>query len=157
MSKFIKFIYSFAAVGITAVVAAFFSAQAMKSFYPSLIMPPFSPPNFIFAPVWSVLYTLMITSYYIILNSSETMKVQSANLLFLGQLFLQMMWAYLFFGMGFFAPAIVVIILMIWTVYKMIEQFKTINKTAGNLQYPYLIWLIYAAYLNIGIAYLNAN
>ena len=83
------------------------------------------------------------------------MKVQSANLLFLGQLFLQMLWSYLFFGMGFYAPAFVVMVLMIWTVYKMIEQFKIINKTAGNLQYPYLLWLLFATYLNIGIAYLN--
>lgn len=155
MNKFLRFLYSFATVSVTAVVAAFFSAQAMMTFYPSLNMPPFSPPDYVFAPVWSVLYTLMIISYYIVLNSADTMKVQSANLLFLGQLFLQMLWSYLFFGMGFYAPAFVVMVLMIWTVYKMIEQFKIINKTAGNLQYPYLLWLLFATYLNIGIAYLN--
>ena len=157
MNKFLRFIYSFAAVGVTAFVAAFFSNQAMQTFYPSLNMPIFSPPDYVFAPVWSVLYTLMIISYYIILNSTDTIKLQNANLLFLGQLFLQMLWSYLFFGVGFYSSAIIVIILMIWTVYKMIEQFKAINKTAGNIQYPYLLWLMYATYLNIGIAYLNAS
>lgn len=157
MNKFLKFTYSFLAVGITALVAAFFSSQAMQSFYPDLNMPMFSPPDYVFAPVWSVLYSLLIISYYMVLNSADRMKTQNATLLFLGQLFLQMLWSYMFFGLGLFAPAIVVIILMIWTVYKMIEQFKIINETAGNLQYPYLIWLIYAAYLNIGIAYLNIN
>ena len=157
MNKVLRFTYSFAAVGITAFVAAFFSAKAMQSFYPSLNMPPFSPPDMVFAPVWSILYTLMIISYYMVLNSSDTMRVQSASLLFLGQLFLQMLWSYMFFGIGFYSPAMVVMALMIWTVYKMIERFKTINETAGNLQYPYLLWLIYAAYLNAGIAYLNVN
>ena len=155
MNNFLRFLYSFATVSVTAVVAAFFSARAMQTFYPSLDMPMFSPPDWVFAPVWSVLYTLMIISYYAVLSSADTMKIQSANLLFLGQLFLQMLWSYLFFGMGFFASAFVVMVLMIWTVYNMIEQFKTINKTAGNLQYPYLLWLLFAAYLNIGIAYLN--
>ena len=157
MNKILKFTYSFSAVGITAFVSAFFSAKAMQTFYPDLNMPMFSAPNAVFAPVWSVLYTLMIVSYYMILNSVDVIKVQSANLLFFGQLFLQMLWSYLFFGMAFYTSAMVVIVLMIWTVYKMIEQFKSIDKTAGNLQYPYLIWLIYAAYLNAGIAYLNVN
>ena len=157
MNKVLRFTYSFAAVGVTAFVAALFSNQAMQTFYPSLNMPPFSPPDMVFAPVWSILYTLMIVSYYMVLNSSDTMRVQSASLLFLGQLFLQMLWSYMFFGIGFYSSAMVVMALMIWTVYKMIERFKTINETAGNLQYPYLLWLIYAAYLNLGIAYLNVN
>ncbi|MBQ7303852.1 MAG: tryptophan-rich sensory protein [Alphaproteobacteria bacterium] len=157
MNKFLRFTYSFLAVGVTALVAAFFSNQAMQTFYPSLNMPPFSPPDYVFAPVWSVLYTLMIVSYYIILNSADSIKLQNANLLFLGQLFLQMLWSYMFFKTASFAPALIVIVLMIWTVYKMIEKFKTINKSAGNMLYPYLLWLIYAAYLNAAIAYLNAN
>ena len=157
MNKFLKFTYSFLAVSVTAVVAAFFSNQAMQTFYPNLNMPMFSPPDEVFAPVWSVLYSLMIISYYMVLNSADKTITQNATLLFLGQLFLQMIWSYMFFGIGLFTPAIIVIFLMIWTVYKMIEQFKSINKIAGNLQYPYLIWLIYAAYLNMGIAYLNTN
>ena len=157
MNKILRFAYSFLSVGITAVVAAFFSSRAMQTFYPSLNMPPFSPPDYVFAPVWSILYTLMIVSYYMVLNSSDTMKIQSASLLFLGQLFLQMLWSYMFFGIGFYGSALVVMALMIWTVYKMIERFKTINETAGNLQYPYLLWLLFAAYLNIGIAYLNVS
>ncbi len=157
MNKFLRFTYSFLIVGVTALVAAFFSAQAMQTFYPSLDMPMFSPPDYVFAPVWSILYTLMIISYYIILNSADSIKLQNANLLFLGQLFLQMLWSYMFFKTSSFAPALIVIVLMIWTVYKMIEKFKTIDKSAGNILYPYLLWLIYAAYLNAGIAYLNAN
>ena len=124
MNKVLKFTYSFATVGVTAFVAAIFSSRAMQTFYPSLNMPLFSPPDYVFAPVWSILYTLMIISYYMVLNSADTMRVQSANLLFLGQLFLQMLWSYLFFGMGFYGSAMVVISLMIWTVYKMIERFK---------------------------------
>lgn len=157
MNKFLKFTYSFLAVSVTALVAAFFSSQAMQSFYPDLNMPMFSPPDEVFAPVWSVLYSLLIISYYMVLNSADKTITQNATLLFLGQLFLQMIWSYMFFGIGLFTPAIIVIFLMIWTVYKMIEQFKSINKIAGNLQYPYLVWLIYAAYLNMGIAYLNTN
>ena len=155
MNKIKNFAYSLALVGITATVASFFSMQAMRTFYHSLNMPMFSPPDAVFSPVWAVLYSLMIFSYFIVLNSSDKILGQSASLLFLGQLFLQMIWSYLFFGMGFFSSAVVVMFLMVWTVYKMIEQFKNINKTAGILQYPYLFWLIFATYLNIGIAYMN--
>ena len=155
MNKIKNFAYSLALVGITATVASFFSMQAMRTFYHSLNMPMFSPPDVVFSPVWAVLYSLMIFSYFIVLNSSDKILGQSASLLFLGQLFLQMIWSYLFFGMGFFSSAVVVMFLMVWTVYKMIEQFKNINKTAGILQYPYLFWLIFATYLNIGIVYMN--
>lgn len=157
MHKILKFIYSFSATTITAIVASYFSAKAMQTFYPSLTMPPFCPPNFVFAPVWSVLYAFLIISYYIVLNSDDKPKVQNATLLFLGQLFLQMLWSYLFFGIGLYYSALIVMLLMIWTVYKMIETFKSINKFAGNLQYPYLLWLLFATYLNTGIAYLNTN
>ena len=138
MNKIKNFAYRLALVGITATVASFFSMQAMRTFYHSLNMPMFSPPDAVFSPVWAVLYSLMIFSYFIVLNSSDKILGQSASLLFLGQLFLQMIWSYLFFGMGFFSSAVVVMFLMVWTVYKMIEQFKNINKTAGILQYPYL-------------------
>ena len=157
MNKILQFVSSFVAVGVTAFVASRFSAHAMQTFYPGLNLPFLTPPNYVFAPVWSVLYALMIVSYYIILTSADTMKTQNATLLFFGQLFLQMLWSYLFFGMELYLFAFVVIILMIWTVYKMIEQFKIINQTAANMQYPYLFWLIFAAYMNIGIAYLNVN
>lgn len=157
MNNFIKFLYSFLAVVVTALIASYFVDVGMQLFYPQLQLPPMTPPDNIFPIVWSLLYVLMIFSYYMILKSNETMRVQSASLLFLGQLFLQMVWAFMFFYSAYFLYGLIVILLLLWTVWVMIRKFKIINPAAAYLQYPYFVWLLYATYLNIGVVYLNGN
>lgn len=157
MNKAIRFLYSFAAVAVTALICAYFTNSGKPLFYGNLTLPPMTPPDYIFPAVWTVLYTLMVVSYYLILNSSEIFRVQNASLLFLGQLFLQMVWCYLFFYSAYFLYALIVRALIIWTVWAMIGKFKNINETAANLQYPYLLWLLFAFYLNAGVVYLNGN
>jgi len=157
MNKVISFLYSFAAAAVTALITGYFVAAGTETFYPQLSMPPLTPPSYVFGPIWSVLYTLMAVSYYLILTSRDDFDISTASVLYLGQLFLQMLWGFLFFYAGRFLYALIVIILLILTVWAMIRQFKIINPTAGRLQYPYLIWLFFAAYLNAGVVYLNGN
>lgn len=157
MNKALRFLYSFCAVGITAVACSYFTQSGIALFYGSLELPMLTPPNAVFPTVWSALYALMVISFYIVLGNDNVFQVQRAALLFLGQLFLQALWCYLFFYLGYFLFGLIVIGLLLWTVWSMIKQFMAINRAAGLLQYPYFIWLLFAAYLNVGVVYLNGN
>lgn len=155
MENLIKFLYSFFAVAITAAICAYFVGFGLKVFYHSLVLPPLMPPDKMFPLAWSVLYALMVISFYLVLRQGDDTAVQKASMLFLGQLFLQMVWTYLFFYSAYFLFALIVMLLLLITVISMINRFKDINKMAGNLQYPYLLWLLFALYMNAGIVKLN--
>ena len=157
MDNLIKFLYSFFAVAITAAVSSYFVGFGMETFYHQLDLPPLTPPDAVFPVAWSVLYVLMVISFYLVLREDDDISVQKASLLFLGQLVLQMLWCYLFFYGAYFLFALIVIVLLILTVVAMIRRFKEINNVAANLQYPYLLWLLFAAYMNAGIVYLNGS
>lgn len=155
MDKVIRFLYSFFSVAVAAFACAYFTDQGISTFYADLSLPPLTPENQVFPLVWSVLYTLMIISYYIVLNGNNIEKIQNATLLFLGQLLLQMLWTYLFFAKGLFLYSLVTIILLDFTVFEMLKSFKRINAIAAYLQYPYFLWLLFASYLNAGVVYFN--
>lgn len=157
MSKTLRILYSFAAVAVTAFICAYFVNTGKAFFYDQLNLPPLTPKNNVFPVIWSLLYTLMIISYYLILDGRNVLNTQSASLLFLGQLFLQMVWSYLFFYSAYFLYGLIVMILLIWTVWQMIRKFQIINPVAAKLQYPYFLWLLFATYLNAGVVYLNGN
>lgn len=157
MDNVIKFLYSFFAVAITAAVSSYFVGFGMETFYHQLHLPPLTPPDAVFPMAWSVLYVLMVISFYLVLREDDDILIQKASLLFLGQLVLQMLWCYLFFYGAYFLFALIVLILLILTVVAMIRRFKEINNITGNLQYPYLLWLLFAAYMNAGIVYLNGT
>ena len=154
MKSVIKFIWSFFVVGLTAYFCSKFSRYGVDTFYEGLQKAPLTPPNMVFPIVWPILYALMIVSYYIILKVVELKNLKKSASLFLGQLLLQVVWTWMFFYQAYFAYAGIVIILMIITVYLMIKEFMIHNKYAAYMQYPYLVWLIFAAYMNFGIIYL---
>ncbi len=157
MNKALRFLYSFCAVGITAVACSYFTQSGIALFYGSLEIPMLTPPNAVFPTVWSALYALMVISFYIVLGNDNVFQVQRATLLFLGQLFLQVLWCYLFFYAGYFLFSLIVMLLLLWTVWSMIQRFKQTKPAAGYMQYPYFVWLLFAAYLNAGVVYLNGN
>ena len=157
MKSVLKFIWSFFIVGIAAYFCSTFSRYGVDTFYEGLQKAPLTPPNMVFPIVWPILYALMIISYYIILKVVPFKNLKKSAALFLGQLVLQIIWSWLFFYQAYFLYAGIVIVLMIITVYLMIKEFAVYDKTAAYMQYPYLIWLIFAAYMNFGIIYLNGN
>ena len=116
--------------------------------------PSFSPPAIVFPIVWTILYTLMGISAYIIINSDDPDK-KSAYLVYLIQLIVNGLWSLFFFRFGWYLFSFFWIILLIALVIIMIDKFRKINKTAGYLQIPYLIWLIFASILNLAIYLLN--
>ena len=121
--------------------------------YNSFEKPLFSPPSSIFPIVWTILYILMGVSYGI-LKSNELVD-QEINLIYYFQLIINLIWPIFFFVLEWRLFAFLWIILLIVLVIDMIIKFYNKNKLAGLLQLPYLIWLLFASYLNLGVYLLN--
>lgn len=116
--------------------------------------PAFSPPATVFPIVWSVLYTLMGISAYIVISSNDSNKKQ-AYIIYILQLIVNGLWSLYFFRFNWYLFSFFWIILLIVLVIIMIDRFYKINKSAGYLQLPYLLWLIFASVLNLSIYLLN--
>jgi len=121
--------------------------------YNTLIKPPLSPPSILFPIVWSILYLLMGISYYILKKKDNTNIIIST--IYYIQLFVNALWSIIFFSLEWRFFAIIWIILLDILVITMIYLFYKKEKIAGYLNIPYLIWILFATYLTIGIYILN--
>ena len=121
--------------------------------YGDMVKPPLSPPSYIFPIVWTILYILMGISYFIATKGKENDK--DLNQIYILQLLVNFFWPIIFFVLGMYFTAFLWIILLIILVIVMIKELLKNNKISGYLQIPYLIWLLFATYLNIGIFLLN--
>lgn len=117
--------------------------------YSNYITPPLSPPGILFPIVWSILYLLMGISYTISSKNKDIKKFYYLNLIF------NYLWTFIFFTLNLKFLAIIWIIILDIIVIYMIKAFYKDNKLSAYLQIPYLIWLLFATYLTIGIYILN--
>ena len=122
--------------------------------YSAFNKPSFSPPSYLFPIVWTVLYILMGISSYIIYSSNSPDK-RKALTTYAIQLFFNFFWSILFFCLSQYLLAFVWLILLIVLIVVMIYQFYQIQPVAAYLQIPYLLWCLFAAYLNFTIYMLN--
>lgn len=123
--------------------------------YTSLIKPPLSPPGWLFGLIWPVLYLLMGIAAYIIYQTPQTPERKKATTLYWVQLFVNFLWPIVFFHFQWYWISVIVIILLDVLVLITTIRFYKIEKVAGYLMIPYLLWILFATYLNIGIAVLN--
>jgi tryptophan-rich sensory protein len=122
--------------------------------YTTLNTPPLSPPGWLFPVVWTVLYTLMGISAAIIYTSNDV-DSKSALTVYAAQLIVNFFWSLIFFNMRAFLFAFVWILLLDLLVIIMIMKFYRISPISAYLQIPYLVWILFASYLNLGIFLLN--
>ncbi len=122
--------------------------------YNSIIKPSLSPPDWIFPIVWTILYTLMGISTYLIYNKDNNINKKSF-IIYAIQLAINFIWPIFFFSFDAYLFAFIILIVLIILVAVMIYLFYKENITAAKLQVPYLIWLLFAAYLNISVFLLN--
>lgn len=155
MNNLRKLLYSAVLVTMTWYVSAFITRYGIYNWYAALEKPNFTPPDVVFPIVWGILYILMILSFFLVLRKSSPINQTRAHHFFLGQLFLQILWTFLFFQQGLLALAFLTIILLDMVVYKMIIYFKNIDKYSAYLLYPYFWWLIYASFLNFSFVYIH--
>ena len=132
------------------------TADSIPNWYATLNKPFFNPPNWLFGPAWTILYTLMGIAAGIIWNKGLEQKiVKTALIIFVIQLVLNGLWTLIFFGLQN-PPLALVEILILWgmILFCMI-RFSKINKTAAWLLLPYLLWVTFATALNFSIWQLN--
>jgi len=148
-------------VVVTCLVVGYFSGMVTRSsittWYPTLIKPSFNPPNWIFAPVWSMLYVMMGVAAGLVWDKIDSDKevVKKALVLFAVQLALNALWSFLFFGLKNPMLAGLEIVILWLMIYETHLQFTKINKIAGFLLLPYLAWVSFATVLNASIWWLN--
>ncbi|MBE6934290.1 MAG: tryptophan-rich sensory protein [Ruminococcaceae bacterium] len=119
------------------------------------IKPGLTPPSWVFPVVWSVLYVLMGISAAIIWLEKDSAERRRGLNLYVAQLIVNFFWSLIFFNAQAYGFAVLWLILLWVLVLLMILQFRKVNELAAKLQIPYLIWLTFAAYLNIGVWVLN--
>ena len=129
---------------------------SIHTWYPTLHKPSFTPPNWVFAPAWSILYILMGIAAGIVWSKGFYHKwVKTALYHFGFQLLLNAAWSIFFFGLQNPLIALLDIIALFILLLFTIKWFKVVNKTAAYLLIPYILWVAYATVLNYGIWQLN--
>lgn len=140
---------------LVGIVSGLLTRGAMQDFQ-ALVKPPLSPPAWLFPVVWTILYTLMGYSSYLIKKADADSEAKSDALMFYHyQLIVNFLWPIFFFNFGWYLFSLAWLLLLWGLVFLMIRSFSKISKTAAYLNIPYLIWLTFAAYLNAGIWWLN--
>ena len=136
-------------------LAGLLTKNSMELF--SLVeQPPLSPSAWLFPVVWTILYTLMgISSYLILTSEAEFEEIVGALRLYIYQLVVNFLWPTFFFNFKWYFFSFLWLILLWVLVFLMIRKFYRISKVAAVLNIPYLVWLTFAGYLNLGIWWLN--
>jgi benzodiazapine receptor len=145
----------------TCLLVGYFSGivtrESITTWYPTLVKPSFNPPNWVFAPVWTILYIMMGVAGGMVWNRLEQdpENVKKAFTFFIIQLALNAAWSVIFFYFHNPFLALIEVILFWLLIFETHIQFKKIDKTAGLLFIPYLAWVSFATVLNASIWWLN--
>ncbi len=150
IKKAVKYI----AVPLLVGALAAFLTRGSMDIYQEIVQPPFAPPGWLFPVVWTILYTLMGVSSFIVSQTPDIRK-KSALTVYAAQLAVNFFWSLIFFNARAFLFAFIWIIFLWVLIIAMIMQFAKIDKLAAYLQIPYLLWVTFAAYLNFAIFLLN--
>lgn len=153
--KIFQVIFSIAFAQVAGIVGSIFTSNSISTWYQTITKPAINPPSWLFAPVWTTLYTLMGISAFLVWQK-RGLKIARVGLwVYLIQLILNSVWSFLFFGAKNPGLAFVeIIILLIFIIINTI-LFWRVNKWAGILMLPYIAWVSFASYLNYQIWMLN--
>ena len=178
-SKIVKFIVSILICQAAGLIGSLFTSPAIPTWYAALEKPSFNPPNWVFAPVWTILFLLMGVSLYLVWAKDWHIEVkagevkrktwnplskklftgswreENAVLIFSLQLALNILWSVIFFGLKMPGLAFFEILMLWFAILYTIVNFFRISKTAGFLLLPYLLWVSFAGILNFFIWRLN--
>jgi benzodiazapine receptor len=139
-------------------IGAIFTSPAIPTWYASLEKPAFQPPNWLFFPVWTTLYTLMgIAAFLVWRKGLDLSRVRVALGIFAVQLVLNTAWSIVFFGAQELFGALIVIAILWIVILINIVTFWRISKVAGALLIPYILWVSFASLLNYSVWVLNGE
>mgnify|MGYP006200658815 CR=1 FL=1 len=157
MNKFVKIAIALIICLTVGYSASLVTRPSIETWYVTLEKPVFNPPNWVFMPVWTVIYLLMAVAAALVWDKikQQAEEVKKALLFFIIQLALNALWSYIFFGLHNFLLAFVEIILLWLMIYETYHVFKQIDKKAAYLLVPYLVWVGFATLLTGSIFWLN--
>lgn len=140
---------------LVGIISGFISSNSMEQFG-QLNKPPLAPPGFLFPIVWTILYTLMGIASYLVFSSNQKQEdVNDALSVYALQLAVNFFWSIFFFNLEWYLFAFFWLILLWVLILYTILLFYRISKPAAYLMIPYLVWVTFAGYLNLGIYLLN--
>jgi len=145
-----KLIYAIVICQAAGIIGSIATVSAIETWYITLYKPFFTPPNWVFGPVWTLLYLLMGISLYLV-----WIKDKKASNWFWIQLALNTLWSFVFFGAQSPGWALWVIGALWMAIYRLIKDFEKIDKRSAYLLYPYLAWVSFATLLNFAIWLIN--
>ncbi|HJX58950.1 hypothetical protein A2V61_01235 [Candidatus Woesebacteria bacterium RBG_19FT_COMBO_47_8] len=138
------------------IIGAAATARRLPVWYDSLNKPFFNPPNNIFGIVWPILYLIMGVSLYLVwLKGWDKREVRTAVTLFFVHLMVNSLWSLVFFGLRNPLLGLFTILALLILIVVLMMKFYKIEKVASWLLMPYLLWVIFASFLNFSIWYLN--
>lgn len=154
MKTFTRILISIIPLGV-GFLAGMATATGIDDWYPYLEKPVFNPPNWLFGPVWTVLYLLMGVTIYRLLTKPSSAERSYAMRIFWIQLVLNGAWSFIFFNAQQLGWAFIEILLIWIAIVWMIVTVHRVDKTAAYIQIPYLIWVSFASVLNGTLWWMN--
>jgi tryptophan-rich sensory protein len=157
MKGFIKLLVSVLVCQLAGVIGSIFTASSVKTWYAAINKPSFTPPNWLFGPVWIFLFLLMGISLFLVWSHPFTAPKdrKRALIIFGAQLALNAFWSYAFFGSKSPLFGFIVIVILWITILMTSIRFLKISELAGWLLIPYILWISFASVLNFAILLLN--
>ncbi len=157
MNKFITFIFAIVVSFIPGAIGYMFTPRgASDVWYNALNKSALTPPGWVFGVAWTILYALLGIALYLIIVSPKSNQLKGrAYLLFAVQMALNALWTYLFFGLQMPAAALIILILLIIFTVWMTRIFRQIRPAAAYMVWPYILWMLFATYLNSTIVFWN--
>lgn len=156
MPLWIKILLSVVAVEALGGLGAAITSDQISGWYASLNKPPGTPPNWLFGPVWVILYALIGIALALVWDQVPASAAKRTALIWFGvQFALNLAWTPVFFGMHQMLMALVIIVALWGCIIVTVVHFRRQRYLAGLLLFPYLVWVSYATYLNAGYWWLN--
>ena len=154
--KLLKFVASIALCQSAGLLGSFFTFPAISTWYATLNKPAFSPPGWLFGPVWISLYTLMGISLFLVWNTTENRPpFKKALIFFFIQLIFNALWSVFFFGFRSPLAGLIEMVFLWSAIVVTIFYFIKLSRWAGMLLLPYLAWVSFAFILNFSLWVLN--
>lgn len=158
MKKFWTFVLAVVISFIPGIIGGFFSPMSpgANEWYNGLAQSVLTPNGWVFSIAWIILYALLGIALYLVMVAAKTRQNKAlAYALFIAQMGLNALWSYLFFGLHMIGGALVCLVALVAVAIWMTAAFKPISRGASYLVWPYILWLIFALYLNAVILTLN--
>lgn len=154
-NKYFSLVFFILICYFAAYIGSMATFSSVDNWYTTINKPTFNPPNWIFAPTWTTLYTLMGISMWLIYLEKDKINIRSQTFYFFTQLFCNCIWSYLFFYLKNPLYGLIDIIFLWILILLTIISFWKVNKKAAILLIPYILWVGFAGFLNYTIWKIN--